>query len=729
MKEKDNSESQPDSININPDYPINAFDQDKFQRGNFAKGIARIINSGSSEKSTVLGIYGEWGSGKTSILKLISVALKEQDEVVQIYFNPWRFHDEKELLLSFFFTLADSLDESLKKNKEKVGNLIKEYSGFLKPLSWFVPDVANPEQVANALGSKLSEVQLETLKNRIETILKNNGKKIVIYIDDIDRLNRVEIQSVFKLVKLTGNFANTHYILAFDDKLVAQSLGPMFGEGNSQAGFNFLEKIIQTPIKLPQVQRSDLMSYCVEKLNDVMENLEIDISEDEARRYLHVFWVFEYRLTTPRMAVRYANTLRIVCPMLKDEVNIVDLLLIEAVRIFYPDLYSFIANEPSFFLKRRSDLGMIYELPKGDEVSIKKLFDDCLQQYTSKEQNGIKELLHKLFPMFHEAYNKIHYPDIKMKELTKEMRISSPEHFNRYFSYTVLKGEVPNSFLKEFLQTLEKENQKKVDADFSEFLKIAGADSVLSRVRVFQDELSGPASKKLIISIAKNFKKFISKKGFLSFTSLYSQVATDLSHLIRKLDSDKRFQLIKQLSKITNVEFMLEVYKCSYTDDGVESLLEEEPMKDFAKLIVDKALDLSSRKCLWDTFGVETTWLLKLWSTYDKEGQIKLYLKSCIDESSEEAKGFLKHFAPLIHSTSAPNAYRGDLEMSTLNHIEKYIELKYIYNKLKKLRKEKTPNQKAEYKRLHKKQNESNMIEQFIFLYKEKLDKHKKEQS
>tara|TARA_R100000951_G_C2542746_1_gene149901 strand:- start:343 stop:519 length:177 start_codon:yes stop_codon:yes gene_type:complete len=50
MKEKDYSEPQSDSININPDYPINAFDQDKFQRGNFAKGIARIVSSGSSKK-------------------------------------------------------------------------------------------------------------------------------------------------------------------------------------------------------------------------------------------------------------------------------------------------------------------------------------------------------------------------------------------------------------------------------------------------------------------------------------------------------------------------------------------------------------------------------------------------------------------------------------------------------------------------------------------------------
>jgi hypothetical protein len=147
------------SRDINPDYPIEDITQDKFQRGNFSKGIARIITSNSSEKSTVLGIYGEWGSGKTSVLKLISSELSKNNDVIQIFFNPWRFHDEKELLLSFFFTMADSLDKSIKTKTEKVGDLIKDYSGFLKPLSWFVPDISNPENV-DWLGNKLEYIPI-----------------------------------------------------------------------------------------------------------------------------------------------------------------------------------------------------------------------------------------------------------------------------------------------------------------------------------------------------------------------------------------------------------------------------------------------------------------------------------------------------------------------------------------------------------------------------------------
>lgn len=725
MKEKGTVESEP-TQHINPDYPIEEFEQDKFQRGNFAKGIARIINSSSSEKSTVLGVYGEWGSGKTSVLKLISLALEEQDEVVQIYFNPWRFHDEKELLMSFFFTLADSLDESIKKKSEKVGDLIKEYSGFLKPLSWFVPDVANPEDVANALGSKLSEVQLETLKDRIESILKKNGKKIVIYIDDIDRLNRVEIQSVFKLVKLTGNFANTHYVLAFDDKLVAQSLGPMFGEGNAQAGFNFLEKIIQTPLKLPEVQKNDLMNYCIEKLNEVMENLEIDIDEEEATRYLRLFWIFQMRLTTPRMAVRYANTIRIVFPMLKGEVNAVDLLLVEAIRIFYPELYSFIIEESSLFLRRRNDLGNVYDYPKGDVKSARDLFEEFLQGYTNKEQQGIKQLLTQMFPMFKEIYKNSAFPDKKMKNLVREMRISSPEHFKRYFSYTVLKGEIPDSSLREFQQVLEKDSQKKVDVHFSEFIKMAGADAILNKVKIFQDDLSSSGAEKLAETIAKRAEEFTDQKGFFSFASSYSQAAINVSELIGRVDNKSRFSLVSKLTKLTSVKFMLELYKWNDSDNGEESLLAERQMKDLAKLIVEKAKFNAGKKGLWEIYKDETMWLLRLWYSYAKKGEIKKYLKSYIDKDPTVALELVRQCAPFIHSSRVPDPYRGDLEMGNIEHIERYIELRYIYSKLSKLRKNKSPRDEAEYVHLEHMQNEDNMIEQFIFLYRKKLAENNK---
>lgn len=706
------------SKNINPDYPIENFEQDKFQRSNFAKGIARIINSNSTERSTVLGIYGEWGSGKTSVLKLISNELNTNKEVVQIYFNPWRFHDEKELLMSFFYTLADSLDKSIKKKSENVGDLIKEYSGFLKPLSWFVPDIANPEDVAKTIGGKLSEVKLETLKDRIEKILREEGKKIVVYIDDIDRLNRVEIQSVFKLVKLTGNFANTHYVLAFDDKLVAQSLGPMFGEGSTQAGFNFLEKIIQTPLKLPEIQKNDLMNFCSEQLNEVLENLDIIIPANDVRRFFSLFWVFQIRLTTPRMAVRYANTIRIIFPMLKDEANVIDILLVEAIRIFYPNLYAFMTKESSLFLNRRNDLEGALSNLNGDIKSASDLFEELLKEYTPKEKKGIMKLLTEMFPMFEGIYKRSAFPEKRLKELVRDMRISSPEHFNRYFSYTVLKGEIPDSTLREFLQILEIDNQNKVNSQLSELINIAGANALLFKLKNYQDELSSIASKKLAESITKSADEFTNQKTELFYSKSYYQVATFVGGLILNVDSKERYQFVSKLSKLTSIEFMLEIYNWNPFEDAERPFLEKSEMIEFAKLIVEKAKLMSGKKGFWEKFEYETIWILELWETYAKKDEIKNYLKGFIDISPEVAIIIVRLCSPFIYSSRVPEPYYSDLNMGSLERVGRYIETKYIYSKLKKLRVNKSLKDKAEYIQLEHKQNDSNMIEQFIYLYK-----------
>src|SRR5690606_33695923 len=103
-------------------------------------------------------------------------------------------------------------------------------------------------------GDILGDVDIETLKERIGAILKENKSKVVIFIDDIDRLDKVEIHSIFRLVKLTADFLNTTYILSFDEEMVSAAIGERFGAGNQKSGQNFLEKIIQVPLKIPVAQ-------------------------------------------------------------------------------------------------------------------------------------------------------------------------------------------------------------------------------------------------------------------------------------------------------------------------------------------------------------------------------------------------------------------------------------------------------------------------------------------
>ena len=193
-------------------------------------------------------MYGPWGDGKTSTLRLIEEALRAYPTVVQINFNPWHFSTQEALVRGFFATLGEALGHKLSNQKEKIGDLLNKYGGLLSLASVNIAGVVSvsPGAAATSMGKALSTVGLDQLKGRLEGALRDARVRVVVMIDDIDRLDRDEIHAVFKLVKLSADFDYTSYVLAFDDVIVSDALGARYGAGNPAAGRSFLEKIVQT---------------------------------------------------------------------------------------------------------------------------------------------------------------------------------------------------------------------------------------------------------------------------------------------------------------------------------------------------------------------------------------------------------------------------------------------------------------------------------------------------
>jgi predicted KAP-like P-loop ATPase len=109
------------------DSPVTDPQLDRFRRFPFAERIANTLAQRRDPTSTVVLINGKWGEGKTTLLEYVHGMLHKFDNVVPIWFNPWRFSDETSLLLSFFATVASALDKSSKTKKEKVGDLFRDY--------------------------------------------------------------------------------------------------------------------------------------------------------------------------------------------------------------------------------------------------------------------------------------------------------------------------------------------------------------------------------------------------------------------------------------------------------------------------------------------------------------------------------------------------------------------------------------------------------------------------
>jgi len=88
------------------DQPIASKSEDKFNRAPFATRIAETLATRYDPSSIVIGLYGPWGDGKTSVLEMMQEELKTHDEIIVVRFNPWHFQTEDLLLRGFFATLV-----------------------------------------------------------------------------------------------------------------------------------------------------------------------------------------------------------------------------------------------------------------------------------------------------------------------------------------------------------------------------------------------------------------------------------------------------------------------------------------------------------------------------------------------------------------------------------------------------------------------------------------------
>ena len=187
-------------------------------------------------------------------------------------------------------------------------------------------------------------------KKRIEKELETAQRRVLILIDDVDRLEKSEIHALFRLVKLTADFKYTSYILAFDKDVVAASLQDRYSSTVSNAGEAFLEKIIQVPLHLPVVEKQILREFCFQAVDESISLAGISLSEHQVQEFARNFiCAFDDCLTTPRKAKLYGNILLFSLPILQGEVNPVDLMLIEGIRIFCPSLYETIRANKALF--------------------------------------------------------------------------------------------------------------------------------------------------------------------------------------------------------------------------------------------------------------------------------------------------------------------------------------------------------------------------------------------
>ncbi len=716
------------------DYPLNDRKKDRFQRINFSKRIAETIIARKNPDGVVIGIYGDWGEGKTSVLNFIEETLNQSPDIIVCKFNPWRFQDETHLLIGFFNLLAAKLNKSINTKGEKIGKLISDYADILVPTLSPIEGMTgmSPGKAVKKIALKYATVEIEEQKKRIGTILENSKKRIVIFIDDIDRLDKKEIQTVFKLVKLTGDFLFTSYILAFDEKMVAKALGEIYEGGDEQAGRNFLEKIIQVPLRLPLAQKEALKKFCFDCVTEILDINKISLSEEEAGRFVRVFTArLLPRLSTPRMAVRFSNAISFSLPLLYNEVNTTDLMLLEAIKVFFPELYNFIRQYPEYFIKSYS---IAYELLDGNiyggdqndrKTKCKEQISLLSKMYAEIDETSVQNLLTELFPILNEVYHSYGNGPANQQKLYDEKRIGSQDYFQKYFTYTVIEGEISDIKFNKLIESILNNSEGDNITNLSTFLESNSADALLRKLRNSEDTFSPPISTKLAVVLSKFGGKYsYQMNSIFGFDTPLGQAATLIYRLLKKItDDEERFELAKRLLKESEPFHLAYQLMSSFRNekDGVsgKQIFSEKEFDLLASMLLDRAMTEAKDEPLFIKFPDYTNYLFGAWFTLKGKNSLMIYIKRILDESPEKIAELLKAYSPFTHSSSQPQPFFGDIDKNYFDEINSTFDSNYLYEvAIRAFGKE---IEDETYHALRHQQTDENRVKQFVYFYRRQL--------
>lgn len=322
-------------MNVPSDNPIVEPNDDSLGRKPAAETFARQVLSIDASRGAVVGVLGPWGSGKTSFINLSRAQFRDKSVPV-LDFNPWMFSGAEQLVESFFVEVAAQL--RLQKDLADIGNDLADYGEAFAGLGWVPlvgPWIERGRGAAKVLGKLLQRRRegSQGRREKLETTLSDLGHPIVVVLDDIDRLSTPEIRDVFKLVRLTASFPNIIYLLAFDRARVEQALTE-----DGVPGRDYLEKILQVAFDLPAIPQTVLDRQVFAALNSTLDGTN-PASLDEAV-WPDVFAeVIRPLVRNMRDVRRYQAAVHGTLVELGDRVALADLLAMEAIRVFLPDVF------------------------------------------------------------------------------------------------------------------------------------------------------------------------------------------------------------------------------------------------------------------------------------------------------------------------------------------------------------------------------------------------------
>jgi hypothetical protein len=353
--------------------------------GNLVFDFPRYVNTLSgilleSEPKFTMGVFGNWGTGKTTLLKNIENELKEQQQCNCLFFNAWKYEQEPahisiplimSILLSIYAENKSQIDKW--KNENSQENLTERLhlvlNGLSLKMTFGVPGIANVDLgydfskpiekkifgISN-LRKRLQQYRMEQtkihegidlIKKLVESKnIKGYGKdkrlKLVVFIDDLDRCTPEKAAEIFEIIKVFLDITGIIFVLGLSNRIIELALQERYKYLKDEfKGSDYLKKIVQLPIHIPQWKPDDISDYIQSLLQGYDDYKLKEIFRD------NVDMIVQGVESNPREVKRFLN-LFILLHKIQDDIVPKHLLAIQAIRLRWEWFYDAVIVERSF---------------------------------------------------------------------------------------------------------------------------------------------------------------------------------------------------------------------------------------------------------------------------------------------------------------------------------------------------------------------------------------------
>jgi len=411
----------------------------------------------------VLGIYGPWGSGKTSILNLLRQKLDLDTQAIVVGLDPWLHANPSDLALAFFQQLCGKLTSDLRiggrRERRKLARKIRALGRYVAGASAMAPFPYQAGALVATAGARRVAARLEEsatsvaklraeVASYLDDLWATHRTRVVYLIDDVDRLTGDEIVALLKLVRHLTSLPNVSYVLAMDDQVVRTQLEKLGHPAD------FLEKFVQVEVRVPQLGPSDRAGHLREALAEVAVASGYQVQPDGILRNIGSYGFLERivdaHVKTFRQLNRIASTLRMLLAGAAQEtkLHLDDACLVAIVAVVWPDMFRRVQHARDFLVDNK-----LFEFHLGAEDRQERVGSmiGLVADGSSEVADPLRaEVLKAMFPnMASQGIS-----DHQRRDHRRHNRICSSERFDWYFFSDAPNREVSDLLVEEVLSSL-----------------------------------------------------------------------------------------------------------------------------------------------------------------------------------------------------------------------------------------------------------------------------------